>query len=47
MNLSKHGEAVKDKGAWCAAAHGPQDSNWTATKTNNLKTKNKQERLIY
>ena len=22
MNLSKHGEAVKDKGAWCAAVHG-------------------------
>ena len=28
MNLSRHSEIVKDRGAWCAAVHGVT-INWT------------------
>ena len=29
MNLSKLGETVKDRGAWCVAVHGVTELNMT------------------
>ena len=29
LTLSKHGEMVKDREAWCAAVHGVMTERWT------------------
>ena len=37
MNLSKLQEIVQDRGRWCAAVHGVEESNMTWRLSNNTR----------